>query len=246
MNRSEIRAAFDPTIRSVLLPGYAELIGGLIPTYEDLVKDLPSDVVIMLAVSLNNELSGQDSEEAIQRRIFQAVSFRFSPQQKRFLSACFRRYYNKTRGKFQGHFFETRFTLEQRKWLDPAGQRVVYKDPLRVPQNLFADMTGVERNRLTRNIQLLSPGNPNKLFAGNAIPGEDLVTILFDLINATWIKTRQNISASQATIRGSGSPDSAPAPSVAAQIEQLGGLRDKGLLTEEEFQQKKKELLARM
>jgi hypothetical protein len=125
-----------------------------------------------------------------------------------------------------------------------TSQRVVYKDPLRVTQNLFADMTGVERNRLTRNIQLLSPGNPNKLFAGNAAPGEDLLTILFDLINATWIKNRQNISASPATVPGS--PDSAPAPSVAAQIEQLGGLRNKGLLTEEEFQQKKKELLARM
>jgi hypothetical protein len=127
-----------------------------------------------------------------------------------------------------------------------TSQRVVYKDPLRVTQNLFADMTGVERNRLTRNIQLLSPGNPNKLFANNTIPGDDLVTVLFDLINATWNKTRQNAPAGQATAPALSTHDSAPVPPITAQIEQLGALRDKGILTEEEFQQKKKELLTRM
>lgn len=128
-----------------------------------------------------------------------------------------------------------------------TNQRVVYKDPLRVTQNLFADMTGVERNKLTRNIILLSPGNPNKLFPSSAKPGgEKLLELLFNVINVTWIKTRQTLTGGTAASSGPASPTNGAAVSITEQIGELGSLRDKGILTEEEFQQKKKELLAKL
>jgi hypothetical protein len=123
-----------------------------------------------------------------------------------------------------------------------TSQRVVYKDPIRVTQNLFTDMTGVERSKLSENITILSPGNPNKLFPSHARPGDKLATLLFNIINSTWIRTRQAGSA----IAAPTSPSTPASPTIMEQIEQLNGLKEKGILTEEEFQQKKKDLLSRL
>jgi hypothetical protein len=112
--------------------------------------------------------------------------------------------------------------------------RVVYSDTVRVNQNLFADMTGVERN-LLRNVILLSPGNSSKLFSSLATPVTKLMDRMFDVINATWMATRQAKQAPQQNTAG-----------VPAQIEQLNELKNKGILTEEEFHRKKTELLAKM
>ena len=125
-----------------------------------------------------------------------------------------------------------------------TSQRVVYKDPLRVTQNLFADMTGVERSKLMANVTLLSPGNPNKLFPSNARPGDKLMTLLFDRINATWIKTRQEGKGTATTTAAA--PTTTGNSTIMEQIEKLGELKTKGILTEDEFLQKKQELLARL
>lgn len=113
-------------------------------------------------------------------------------------------------------------------------QRVAYSDTVRVNQNLFRDMTGVERN-LFKNVVLLSPGNSTKLFPANVTPIPKLLDRMFDVINATWNKSR----AGKETV----APKS---DTTIQQIEQLNELKNKGILTEEEFQQKKKELLAKI
>jgi hypothetical protein len=113
--------------------------------------------------------------------------------------------------------------------------RVAFSDTLKIRQNLFADMTGVERNFM-KNIELLSPGNSTKLFSSSDMPVEKLRSLLFDIINTTWIKSRQAKSAAA-------QPSAATVP---AQIEQLNELKNKGILTEEEFHRKKTELLAKM
>jgi hypothetical protein len=116
-----------------------------------------------------------------------------------------------------------------------TNQRVAYSDNVRVKQNLFADMTGVERNMM-KNIALLSPGNSTTLFSSMAMPVNKLMDRMFDVINHTWIKTRQ-------------APTAAAPPASAGiieQIEQLNELKNKGILTEEEFQRKKTDLLAKI
>jgi len=116
-----------------------------------------------------------------------------------------------------------------------TGKRVAYSDTIRVNQNLFADMTGVERN-LLKNIKLLSPGNATILFPSNVTPVPKLMDKMFDVINAQWIKSRQQASA----------PVPQAAPNIMEQIEQLNALKEKGILTAEEFTQKKTELLAKI
>jgi len=68
-----------------------------------------------------------------------------------------------------------------------------------------------------------------------------------------WIDKKQDVSGFVATVRGrmkggAGAGDGAPAPAVAEldaadQIRKLAELRDTGILTEEEFQTKKAQIL---
>jgi hypothetical protein len=116
-----------------------------------------------------------------------------------------------------------------------TNQRVAYSDTARVNQNLLADMTGVERN-LLRNILLLSPGNSTKLFPSSTMPVQKLLDRMFDIINKQWIVSRQS--------KQSGSPQKSV--TIIEQIEQLNELKNKGILTDQEFQQKKSELLAKI
>jgi hypothetical protein len=114
-------------------------------------------------------------------------------------------------------------------------QRVAYSDTVRVNQNLLRDMTGVERN-LVKNIKLLSPGNSSTVFPAMGMPVSKLLDRMFGVVNTTWNKSREvKEVAAQPTSNN-----------TIQQIEQLNDLKNKGILTEEEFQQKKSELLARM
>ena len=124
--------------------------------------------------------------------------------------------------------------------------RVIYKDPIRVTQNMLGDVTGVERSRLGNNILVLSPGNKNSLFpTASTKPGDKLMRLLFDVINQTWVSVRQGVSGGGALAAGQPSSGAGPS-SIAQQIEELNGLKERGILTEAEFQQKKQELLARL
>lgn len=116
-----------------------------------------------------------------------------------------------------------------------TSERAAFVDLLRVNQNLFRDMTGVERG-ITKNINLLSPGNSTTLFPSQALPVDKLLERLFLIIQSEWIRAKQAPAAAAP----------AAAPTVLDQIEQLNDLKNKGILTEEEFQNKKKELLAKL
>jgi hypothetical protein len=114
-------------------------------------------------------------------------------------------------------------------------QRVAYSDTIRVKQNLFKDMTGVERNMM-KNIILLSPGNSTSLFPSLGMPTSKFLDRMFGIINKTWMNTRRPVAESPA----------ASSAGIIEQIDQLNDLKVKGILTEEEFQSKKKELLAKL
>ena len=113
-------------------------------------------------------------------------------------------------------------------------QRVAYSDTIRVKQNLFKDMTGVERN-IVKNIILLSPGNSTALFSSLGMPTGKFLDRMFGIINKTWMNTRRPVESTTASSAG-----------IIEQIDQLNDLKVKGILTEEEFQNKKKELLAKL
>lgn len=119
-----------------------------------------------------------------------------------------------------------------------TSERTVYADLLNVRQNLFRDMTGVERN-LSKNINLLSPGNATILFPANALPTSKLLDRLFIIIQQEWIRAKQAPVATAAAAAPAGND-------VLVQIEQLNELKNKGILTDAEFQSKKQELLAKL
>lgn len=114
-------------------------------------------------------------------------------------------------------------------------QRVAYSDTIRVKQNLFKDMTGVERNFI-KNVILLSPGNSTSLFDAMGMPNKKFLDRIFGVINRTWMNVRGPVTENN-------TPSSA---GIIEQIDQLNDLKVKGILTEQEFQNKKKELLAKL
>lgn len=65
------------------LAGYKDVYGKSNITYEEVLKDVSSDVTIMLLISLNNELNTTGSHDEIQKRLFNLVSYRFTTEQKR-------------------------------------------------------------------------------------------------------------------------------------------------------------------
>ena len=73
-------------------------------------------------------------------------------------------------------------------------------------------------------------------------PVEILVLLLFALLAFTPIMVIVYLLYKVATKPASGCPQA----TVPEQIEQLASLKDQGVLSESEFEEKKKELLARM
>lgn len=115
-------------------------------------------------------------------------------------------------------------------------KRVAYKDLARLNQNLFQDMTGVEK--ILDNVKLLSPGNATILFPVFSVvqPTEKLVALLFEVINGQWIKSRDRKSVTE----------SQTSNDIISQIERLNQLKEQGIITAQEFDQKKTELLAKL
>jgi hypothetical protein len=113
----------------------------------------------------------------------------------------------------------------------------------------------IKKHMTTALLEVITPGNQdNKRLAywggrnspNNAVTADNAVTFGtadFALFQRAVNVAREQISASQ-TPSVTAAP--AAAPDVLDQLGKLGGLRDQGILTEEEFQQKKVDLLERL
>ena len=111
--------------------------------------------------------------------------------------------------------------------------RVIAKKVTGLDQHTFKEMTGVDRG-LTNDVVLVSPGNKSNCFGhGPHMPKKELLDLVFKVISSQWNKVKNESSKS----------DTSDIPS---QIEKLAKLKDQGILTEEEFQNKKKDLLSKM
>lgn len=91
-------------------------------------------------------------------------------------------------------WYKTTFIKTWFQFVLVTDKRVVYKDLANLNQNLFQDMTGVEKDEY-KNICLLSAGKSTKLFPKNNLrPADKLLTLLFDITNALWIKAKAHNS----------------------------------------------------
>lgn len=91
-------------------------------------------------------------------------------------------------------------------------------------------------------IKFCYPGSDEIRGGLSAATKDDNAVIFTGSMNAQFEEFRRRLEEARTKQRNG----AAPARSVAEEIEKLAELRDKGLITDEEFESKKKELLARM
>ena len=99
-------------MKMILVPGYRELFGEPTTTYEDLVKKIPSDAVISVLISLNNELNVPLPEEKNQERLRNLISERFSKENARRLNEAYYKFIRNTKGAYTKDVFGRRYLLE--------------------------------------------------------------------------------------------------------------------------------------
>lgn len=109
--------------------------------------------------------------------------------------------------------------------------RVYSKKTTGIEQNYFEGITGIEKTMLG-NIEVLSAGNKSVLFVQANIPSKDLIKALYDKLNSTSMSLKNSQNGTKANT-----------PDPYERLEKLAELKSKGLLTEEEFDQKRKTII---
>ncbi|MBL7760875.1 MAG: hypothetical protein JNK08_09280 [Sediminibacterium sp.] len=95
----------------VLIPGYRDLLGTPSQAYEELVKDLPSEVVISLIIMINSELNAPIPYAQNQERIRQLISWRFEQDKLFFLNNAFNNFRTRAGTKYSGYVFGHRYLI---------------------------------------------------------------------------------------------------------------------------------------
>lgn len=99
-------------MKMMLIPGYEELFGVSTVDYENLVKSIPSEVVISVLIMLNNELNAPLPDEQNQERLRNLLSERFSKANYRDLNEAYYKYVQRTQGAYKKDVFGRRYLLE--------------------------------------------------------------------------------------------------------------------------------------
>src|SRR5689334_21151526 len=95
-----------------LVPGYRDLFGKPDLTYEELMKEIPTQFGVLLAIAINGELSSPDDDGKVQSRILNKIAYRFSTEQKLKVFNAFKYYRSRTKEKYQNELFERFYLLE--------------------------------------------------------------------------------------------------------------------------------------
>lgn len=98
-------------MRSSTVAGYKDLFPNGGKGYESFVEALPSDVIICVLIALNNELTSDEETFNLQKRIFQALSKRFTYKQKSELTKAINQFIVKTKGEYSGYIFGRRYLI---------------------------------------------------------------------------------------------------------------------------------------
>jgi len=97
-------------MKGTLIPGYKDLFGEADISYDDLLKNISSDTVIMLLASLNAELNTNEPHIENQERLFRIITYRFNPQQISHLKNALTQF-KKTNADYNGTLFSRRYFL---------------------------------------------------------------------------------------------------------------------------------------
>jgi len=95
---------------ATLIPGYQDLFGARDISYHDLLRNISSDTVIMLLISLNAELNSDESHQANQKRLLEVVTLRYTATQISDLKTRLANFKAKTQG-YDGTLFGRRYLL---------------------------------------------------------------------------------------------------------------------------------------
>lgn len=98
-------------MKMTLVPGYRSLFGEPDKTYGELLADLPSDIIIAVAIMLNNELNAPVPSMDNQERLRNIISRNFTQAQKKFLDWAFHRYSIKAKGNYTNYVFARRYLI---------------------------------------------------------------------------------------------------------------------------------------
>lgn len=99
-------------MKMILVPGYTELFGESTQKYEDLIGKIPSEVIISVLITLNNELNAPLPDEKNQDRLRALVSERFSETDSNKLNTAYYRFIRKAQGAYRKDVFGRRYLLE--------------------------------------------------------------------------------------------------------------------------------------
>lgn len=97
-------------MKVIVIPGYSDFFGNKTRTYESLLEDVSSDVVIKLIISLNNELNVNESVSEQQIRLRKIVSSRYTKEQLLLLDNGVRKFKLKM-PHYDGMIFGRRYLL---------------------------------------------------------------------------------------------------------------------------------------
>jgi hypothetical protein len=92
-------------MKIIMTPGYRSLFGEPSMSYEEILKEVSSEIVIMLSLSINAELNTFESYNEKHNRLWQIVSYRFTEEQHQKFHIAFSKY-NLVVNGFDGTLFD--------------------------------------------------------------------------------------------------------------------------------------------
>jgi hypothetical protein len=99
-------------MQMTLVPGFRDLFGEPKIPYEEWLKDIPSPLGALLAITLNRELDLSQDDDRTRFDLMSKVCWRFSLEQKEHVFTAFKNYRNRTQGRYGNEFFERWYLLE--------------------------------------------------------------------------------------------------------------------------------------
>lgn len=94
-----------------LIPGYSDLFGESQNTYEELLSNTPSHLVVGLLIILNNELNGPLDNAPNQLRLRRILDYRFTRQRASLLNRVFHNFRIRSNGRYKNDVFATRYLI---------------------------------------------------------------------------------------------------------------------------------------
>lgn len=95
-----------------IVPGFRDLFGEPKIPYEAWLKDIPSNLGALVAITMNRELDLSHHDRKVQFELMKKIAWRFNKEQRTNVTAAFQQYRNRTNGKYQNDFFERWYLLE--------------------------------------------------------------------------------------------------------------------------------------